>query len=1527
VQPKSEPVAAPAVNEPSVVDVGLQTPSSSVSTVQDVPKVESAPQSEVTPLSSTVLSAVGLAPSADGDAPELPADSPLLLAGLAAFRRQTQQASTGDESLAKSVADPSQTSLMMADAGSGESMMMAAAVANSAPTAAPVVGVPDQSSGAVSVALNAVDADGNPLVYSVTSQPVNGTLRVDGAGAYTYTPTQAARLAAGSTTPPDFDSFTVSVSDGQGGVTPVTVSVPVLPAVWANQASSSNVTGASPYGVAVVGTTAYVANQGTNTVSVINTSTGQTIGAPLVVGSAPTGAVASVDGKYVFVSNRNSGTVSVIRTADNKVIDINPATPTTVDAIKVGSQPEFMAVNTSDISTPTGVVAKGTRLYVANYGSGTVSVIDISNPEAPKVVDTNTATPTVVDAIKVGTNPRSIGFVVTPNGPRLYVVNRGSGTVSVVDAATNKAIDLNPATTTTIDAITVGSAPQQIVINGDGTRAYVTNFSSNSVSIIDTTTNKVVDANPATQAVDAIAVPSTPIGVAISKDGSLVYVANGNDRVSVIDTKTMKVVNTIQIDTAPDTNNYHTMVMRSDGAMIITDMTDKALRVVTYQRGNTAPVAIANPTVGAPNPSTGAVTGSVNLKDWDGDPLTYTTVSGPTRGTVSYNAAAGTYTYTPTTAARDAAANGGPTTDTFTVRATDPASTYANTTPITVTIAPSQALPPNQAPVASTPTINTRDMTTGAVTGSWTVTDPDGNPLTYTVVGPTNGTVDITRQGSTYTYTYTPTQAARLPAAGTPEADSDAFTVTFSDGRASVNVAVNVPVLPAKLADTTFINYLPNGSKPVAVAISGSRAYVVNSGTNTLTVHDLNGYNNVIATIPVAANPTSVAVSANTNRAYVSGVSSITVIDTTNYTVVGTIPVGTGQWNGVAVTQDGSRVYATNSATGKVSVIDPVSNTITGTIQVGATPAGVTFSPDGKVAYVANRGANTVTVINALTNTVAVNAIPVGAGPVSVAVSPDGTRAYVANYDGGSVTVINTANYSVVGSPIQVGAHPTSVSVSPDGSLAYVGIDTGIFVINTKTNSWADHRYINYGANTHTVGLSANGREIYIADMNESSLRQISIVRGNTAPAATAAPTAGTPEPILGSVTGRLNVADPDGDYLSYRVNGQLTTGTVTFDDAAGTYTFTPNQATRDLAAQSSQPYTVSFTVTASDNVYPGALSTDVVVTVPVAPSGAAIPVTTTPINVGGSPGKVIVSNGRMYVYNNANNTVTVINSTTNQVVGTVTVPAANDFVVRSDGRLYVAGYDTVTVVDPNSQVVATVQVPDLCEGVCYGSAGSVIDLAINPGGTRVYAVREYYTDTGMFSAISMIDTGNNTLTTTVSTYQLTDIEVSPDGTRIYGAEGDYRFVQVFDAATLAGPSIIGISGPGEWPYATNVAISPDGKRTYAIVGPVAWAPQDAVSISVIDSDPTSATYNTQIATINLPGAIDVAFSPDSRRAYVLMSDRKTVRVIDTATNSVVGYFTVSGAASIAVAPNGTVYLTDSAGGIVNVVTVGSTAM
>ena len=72
------------------------------------------------------------------------------------------------------------------------------------------------------------------------------------------------------------------------------------------------------------------------------------------------------------------------------------------------------------------------------------------------------------------------------------------------------------------------------------------------------------------------------------------------------------------------------------------------------------------------------------------------------------------------------------------------------------------------------------------------------------------------------------------------------------------------------------------------------------------------------------------------------------------------------------------------------------------------------------------------------------------------------------------------------------------------------------------------------------------------------------------------------------------------------------------------------------------------------------------------------------------------------------------------------------------------------------------------------------------------------------------------------------------------------------------------------------------------------WLVTDTYSaVSVINTDPASGTYNTTIATITLPdGAQDVAVSADGSRAYVTHSDGKTVTVIDTATNQVIGTFT-----------------------------------
>jgi YVTN family beta-propeller protein len=65
---------------------------------------------------------------------------------------------------------------------------------------------------------------------------------------------------------------------------------------------------------------------------------------------------------------------------------------------------------------------------------------------------------------------------LTPDGSRAYVTNHYSSTVSVIDTATN----------TVTATVSVGTGLGGVAVTPDGSRAYVVNFVSNTVSVIDT---------------------------------------------------------------------------------------------------------------------------------------------------------------------------------------------------------------------------------------------------------------------------------------------------------------------------------------------------------------------------------------------------------------------------------------------------------------------------------------------------------------------------------------------------------------------------------------------------------------------------------------------------------------------------------------------------------------------------------------------------------------------------------------------------------------------------------------------------------------------------------------------------------------------------------------------------------------------------------------------------------------------------------------------------------------------------------
>jgi YVTN family beta-propeller protein len=113
------------------------------------------------------------------------------------------------------------------------------------------------------------------------------------------------------------------------------------------------------------------------------------------------------------------------------------------------------------------------------------------------------------------------------------VANFNSDSVSVIDTATN----------TVVDTVGVADSPLGVAITPDAAKVYVTNPNVNKVSVIDTETNTMVT---------TINVGTSPRGIAISPDGARAYAVNhGSNTISVIDTATDTVATTIGVGGGP----------------------------------------------------------------------------------------------------------------------------------------------------------------------------------------------------------------------------------------------------------------------------------------------------------------------------------------------------------------------------------------------------------------------------------------------------------------------------------------------------------------------------------------------------------------------------------------------------------------------------------------------------------------------------------------------------------------------------------------------------------------------------------------------------------------------------------------------------------------------------------------------------------------------------------------------------------------------------------------------------------------
>lgn len=253
-----------------------------------------------------------------------------------------------------------------------------------------------------------------------------------------------------------------------------------------------------------------VCNKGSQTLAIVDPDTAAVVATVPEDGVTGHEVVASPDGQRAFVPIYGDSGVGSPGTDGRlvRIIDLAKRQVTgTVDLGK-GERPHCAVMGPQD-----------GRLYITTELDQSVTVID---PDALRVVGT----------IPTG-QAESHMLAITRDGQRGYTANVGPGTVSVLDLAARKLIQVIP----------VSGQVQRISLSTDDRWVFTADQTAPRLAVIDTQTNGVHA---------WIDLPSPGYGTAPTPDGRWLLVAlNRINRVAFVDLQSLKVVATVEVPKAP----------------------------------------------------------------------------------------------------------------------------------------------------------------------------------------------------------------------------------------------------------------------------------------------------------------------------------------------------------------------------------------------------------------------------------------------------------------------------------------------------------------------------------------------------------------------------------------------------------------------------------------------------------------------------------------------------------------------------------------------------------------------------------------------------------------------------------------------------------------------------------------------------------------------------------------------------------------------------------------------------------------
>ncbi len=282
--------------------------------------------------------------------------------------------------------------------------------------------------------------------------------------------------------------------------------------------------------------------------------------ARIPVGEDPHEVIASTDGKTAYVTIYGGGSLHELN-----VIDLVAQKPlTNVDTRPlfgphgltfVNGKAWFTAEGSKaigrydpatgklDWSMGTGqdrthmiyVTTDGKKIYTTNVSSGTVSILVDTLIQPGKMAPPNAKPHEDWIQTVVPTARGSEGFDVSPDGSELWTASSEDGTISIIDVTAKKLA-------TKIDAKVTGA--NRLKFTPDGKLVFISSLQSGELTIYDAKSQREIK---------RLKIGHGAAGILMDPDGSRAFVACSADNyVAVIDLKTLEITSHLDVGGVPD---------------------------------------------------------------------------------------------------------------------------------------------------------------------------------------------------------------------------------------------------------------------------------------------------------------------------------------------------------------------------------------------------------------------------------------------------------------------------------------------------------------------------------------------------------------------------------------------------------------------------------------------------------------------------------------------------------------------------------------------------------------------------------------------------------------------------------------------------------------------------------------------------------------------------------------------------------------------------------------------------------------